>query len=367
MPYPRGVNLKLGIVTASTGRPKRKHGLEDIVNEIDERAEKGQDISYKIINPQNIKFVNGQLLYLDKKQENVYPRNSKGRLIKRKWIPKSEREHIDFNEKFSDIDYLYVRGFKGRNSFADPIVIKKALKTLGVPMTNELSAIDYCNNKIESIVDMSVSSAEIEGVSIKDCVPATRIFNLKEVDDKAEIKDYVRKRFQGAHISQVLKTYDSRGGKGIMPLTTGSPYKALIDNYPHNNFICQDMVENCMDLRVQIIGRGYCHGDIKASYVRLSEEGDFRAQHNQSKEHYELTDLQKEVALWIHRKSGAHISAVDFGINQETDHIYFFEINGEDPGWKNLKKVYSEDTKISKNGLASEVIDFIVKNYNINM
>ena len=45
--------MKVGIVTAATGKPKRGSGLEDIVKEIESR----NNVDYKIINPQNISYL----------------------------------------------------------------------------------------------------------------------------------------------------------------------------------------------------------------------------------------------------------------------------------------------------------------------
>ncbi len=353
--------MEIGILTACTGKPQKNKGLYDIINEIDER----EDINYRIINPQDIFFEGNNFKYYKRKKEYIFSRNKKDEFVGRKWL--KENEVRLFKEEFSDVDYLYIRGFKPASWESEPIIVKRAIEKLDIPMTNSLESIKYCNNKIYSILDILTCNIEIDGFELKELIPKTRIFNLKNSnpENKEEVKEYIRTRFQGGHTPVVAKDHNGRGGGGIMPFPIGSPYRALIDNYERTNFIVQDMKEGCIDLRVQIVGSGYYENDIKGSYIREPSEGDFRAQYNKKKEHYELSELQKKISLWIHKRSGVDISAIDFLLNPDTDEIYFLEINGENPGWKNLKKVYKDDEIISKNGLAPYLIDHMIDKYRL--
>ncbi len=353
--------MKIGILTSCTGKPKKRYGLADVVEEIEDR----DDISYEVINPQNI-FFDDNFKYLKKKKENKYIRKENGKFRNRNWMNKYEV--LDFKEKFLDIDYLYIRGFRSKNSKEDKIIVKEAIKHLDMPVTNNLECIEYCNNKIYPIIDILTCGVNIDGFDLKEIIPKTRIFNLKNSDseNKEEVKEYVRGRLQGAHTGVVLKDYLGRGGNGIMPIDTGSPYRALIDNYEKGDFIVQDIIEDCVDLRVQIVGSGYYENDIKGSYIREPSEGDFRAQHNKKKEHYDLTDLQKKTSLWIHKRSGADISAIDFLLNPNTKKFYFLEINGENPGWKNLKKIYKNNDTISEKGIAPYLVDYMIDKYRLS-
>lgn len=353
--------MKIGILTACTGKPQKNKGLYDIVNEIEER----EGIEYRLINPQYIFFEGNNFKYYKRKKEDVFPRNEKGEFVKRKWL--KSKEITSFKEEFSDIDYLYVRGFKPASWENDTIIVKKAIETLDIPTTNSLESIEYCNNKIYSILDILTCDIKIDGFELKELIPKTRIFNLKNSnpENKEEVKEYVRARLQGAHSGVVLKDYMGRGGNGIMPIHRGSPYRALAVNYERVDFITQDMKEGCIDLRVQIVGSGFHEDDIKGSYIREPIEGDFRAQHNKKKEHYELSPLQKKISLWIHKRSGADISAIDFLFNPETKEIYFLEINGENPGWENLEKVYKKDKIISNKGLAPYLVEFMIDKYRL--
>ncbi|MCD6547713.1 MAG: hypothetical protein J7K22_04140 [Nanoarchaeota archaeon] len=342
--------MKVGIVTAATGKPKRGSGLEDIVKEIESR----NNVDYKIINPQNISYLNGEFRYLVDKVEDKFILDGH-RFVNRRW--RDESIEISLKEYTEDVDYLYIRGFKSRGSLATIDFVMRALKSLNLPTSNPFDAIRYCNNKLNAIIDIQSTNAEIDGVPIRKIIPQTKVFNLSRYELNEEVKQYVKRRLL-AHKDVVLKLTDSRGGNSIMPIERGSPYRALIDNYNHPFFMVQDKIDDIVDLRVQIVGYGYCESDIKAAYIRESVDGDFRAQHNRKMEPIELNRFQKNVALYIHRLSGAHISAIDFGLNQETNNVYFFEINGENPGWKNLKKIFD-----LPRGLAPVIVDFIINNY----
>ncbi|GEM_PF-2770747 len=368
------MSTTIGYVTACTGKPKEGKGLWDEIWEI----ENYQDgVEHLVINPQDIFFEDGEFRYRERKKEDYYPTDSHG-FRSRSWLPASEKKDVDFFDKFSEVDHIRIRGFRPKNSDADPFVVERALSEMTDDdeeyfMTNTLDSIEYCNNKAFSTIDISRSNAEIDGRNISDIIPTTKIFNLKNSDteEKDGVKEYVRRRFQGAHEPQILKPYSERGGNGIMPLDIGSSYKALIDNYERSDFLVQDMVEGD-SLRVQIVGSGYSESDIYGSYIRKSEDGDVRAQNNIFKEHIDLDGFQKEVSLLIHRKSGVRLSAIDYLIDDEDDNLFFLEINGENPGWKNLKRVYGSDDglppgaddgfveRIQETGLASYIVEDIV-------
>jgi len=342
--------MKIGIVTAATGKPKIGSGLEDIVKEIEDRG----DVDYKILNPQKISYFNGEYQYHIDRKDDKFKFNGRKFINRQRLL---EPIDVPLKEFASDIDHLYIRGFKSLYSQSNPSFAMKALEDLNIPATNSFDAIRYCNDKLNAIIDLQSSNRKIEGFPIRDVIPPTKVFNLVHPQTNEEVKQYVKKRLL-AHKDIVLKLTNSRGGNNIMPIERGSPYRALIDNYNHSFFIAQDKIGDMIDLRVQIVGFGYCIEDIKAAYVRDSVDGDFRAQHNERKEKFELNSVQSQIALYIHRLSGAHISAIDFGLNPETGKLYFFEINGENPGWKNLKKIYD-----LPRGLAPTIIDFILKNY----
>ncbi len=364
----------VGYVTPCTKKPKKGKGLWDEIWEIENYQD---SVEHLVINPQDIFFEDGEFRYKERKKKDYYPLDDSDGFKRRKWLPASEKGDVNFFDKFSDVDHLRIRGFRPKGSDIDVFVAKKALSEIEEDherfMTNTLDSIEYCNDKALTTIDISRWDEEIMDKKVSDVVPTTRIFNLKNPgpEEKSDVKDYVRRRLQGAHKSQVLKPCDDRGGNGIMPIYTGSKYKSYIDNYERKDFLVQDMFE-APSLRVQMVGPGNSEEDIYGSYVREVEEGDIRAQNSKSKEHIDLDDFQKDVSLLIHKKSGARVSAIDYLVDNETGDLAFLEINGENPGWKNLKKVYDCDDflppgaddgfvdKMQETGLASYIVEDMV-------
>ncbi len=362
----------IGYVTACTGKPKEGYGLWDEVREIENYQD---NVDYMVINPQNIFFEGNEFRYKEKKKGDSFPLDKNSNPSRWKWLPASEKDEVDLFDKFSEVDHLRIRGFRSKKSESQAYVTKLALSEMDIGKTNGLDAIDYCNNKIRSIIDISTSDVTIDGKEVNELIPNTRTFGLKDTSDgeKDEVCDYVMNRLRGAHKPQVLKAFNGRGGDDMLPINLGSDYRFQIEkHWDQNDFLVQDKIENGLSLRVEIVGPGCSEDEIYGSYTRRPKDGDFRAQNNKVKEHRELNDFEKNVSLWIHQKSGSRVSAIDYLVDEEDKKdLYFLEINGENPGWKNLKKVYGCDEflppgaddgfvdKIQDTGLASYIIDDI--------
>ncbi|MBD3263242.1 hypothetical protein GF374_02585 [Candidatus Woesearchaeota archaeon] len=352
----------IGIVTAATKKPERKKGLEDICVEVDSR----DDVDYKVINPQNITFFTPDYMYLKRHRQDKFPIGKRGKPISRANVRNKKYEKLV--EKFKDVDILYIRGFKPKepvagNYSAEVEFRRKAItwlaKELKIPISNPIPSIKYANNKSEVIIDISRSEVEIERKKIEEIIPYSQIFCMDDTHEsekeKYELDNRIKVRLQGAHTSQVLKTLDGVQGDGIMPIETGSNYRALLSNYSQSSLIVQDMIEDCVDLRVQIIGAGESRNDIKASYIRWNpKDGDFRAQNTSDMEHYDLNDFQAETSLFLHRRCGADHTAIDYGLKLKTREIFLYELNAENPGWQNVKKVYSR-------GLQKDMVDLLAR------
>ena len=219
------------------------------------------------------------------------------------------------------------------------VSLAKYLEDLKIKVFNKADAIEICDSKIKLHQFLS-------GSGIK--TPKTIIGPLAYYKQNLN-KEYFDKIISELGPNFILKEANGSFGMQVYQIKNFNSFTEIMEKIGNNEFLMQKniLTSEGRDIRVNIVG-----DKIVGSMLRINED-DFRANITLGGkgEVIELTDMQKNLAMKVHRKLGLDFSGVDllFGKNDE---VILCEVNS------NVNFLSYE--KIANVNIASMIIEHVM-------
>ncbi|EIM05629.1 hypothetical protein A1A1_14974 [Planococcus antarcticus DSM 14505] len=188
------------------------------------------------------------------------------------------------------------------------ILLGYFLKSRGVPVYNDPTVIDLCDNKATQYVQLAA-----QGLPMPRTIVAPKVYPNFSILDSG----YFEKVIERLELPMIIKEGHGSFGMKVYLIETEEQFYEKVDSLRGIDFVFQEFIASSRgrDIRVNIVG-----GQIVAAMYRYSET-DFRANITNGgvASPIKLTLAQKEMALAAAHAVGATFAGVDllFGENDE--------------------------------------------------
>ncbi|MBD8015831.1 ATP-grasp domain-containing protein [Planococcus wigleyi] len=188
------------------------------------------------------------------------------------------------------------------------ILLGYFLKSRGVPVYNDPSVIDLCDNKATQYVQLAA-----KGLPMPRTIVAPKVYPNFSILDSG----YFERVIDRLGLPMVIKEGHGSFGMKVYLIDTEEQFYEKVDSLRGIDFLFQEFIASSRgrDIRVNIVG-----GQIVAAMYRHSET-DFRANITNGgvASPIELTESQRELALSAAEAVGATFAGVDllFGENDQ--------------------------------------------------
>ncbi|HSI67562.1 MAG TPA: RimK family alpha-L-glutamate ligase [Planococcus sp. (in: firmicutes)] len=188
------------------------------------------------------------------------------------------------------------------------ILLGYFLKSRGIPVYNDPSIIDLCDNKAKQYIQLAA-----------DRLPMPKTIVAPKVYPKFSIRDsgYFERVIQELGFPMIIKEGHGSFGMKVYLIEEAAAFYEKVESLRGIDFVFQEFIASSRgrDIRVNIVG-----DEIVAAMYRFSET-DFRANITNGgvASPIELSQAQQELALAASRSVGATFAGVDllFGENEE--------------------------------------------------
>ncbi|WP_298830431.1 RimK family alpha-L-glutamate ligase [uncultured Planococcus sp.] len=188
------------------------------------------------------------------------------------------------------------------------ILLGYFLKSRGVPVYNDPSVIDLCDNKATQYVQLAA-----EGLPMPRTIVAPKVYPNFSIMDSGYFEEIIDR----LKLPMIIKEGHGSFGMKVYLIETEEQFYEKVDSLRGIDFVFQEFIATSRgrDIRVNIVG-----GKIVAAMYRHSDT-DFRANITNGgvASPIELTAAQQELALAAAQAVGATFAGVDllFGENEE--------------------------------------------------
>jgi len=215
----------------------------------------------------------------------------------------------------------------------------KALSSTGLRIVNSPTTIYRTKDKAWVIQNV-----------ISDYIPRTAIVPRggAKANTKSTMEQIVRRGLRGRK-PQLVKPIDGHGGRGIIPMPIGSPFRTYLGNTAGNAMLQEHLMGD--DIRLYYVGQEFC-GAIRTTKTEDDMRANMSTDADNETELSEFQPSEEQISEFrkIHNAVEADFSTTD-AILLADGCLKFLEINCF-PGWKKYKKVFGVE-----NGLAPKVVN----------